>query len=84
MPLVSDNWRTHFKWRGEGPIGEAELKKLNDAVAKAHAGGRRIRFWATTDNVAMWRELQAAGVDMINTDDLAGLEGFLRGQSATN
>ena len=84
MPLISDNWRTHFKWRGEGPIGEAERKKLNDAVAKAHAGGRRIRFWATPDNIAMWRELHAAGVDMINTDDLAGLEKFLRGQTSAH
>jgi hypothetical protein len=82
MPLVSDNWALHFKWRGVGPFSDAERKKLHDAVARAHAGGRRIRFWATPDNVAMWRELHAAGVDMINTDDLAGLEQFLRGQSS--
>lgn len=82
MPLVSDNWSSHFKWRGSGPIGGGERKKLHDAVAKAHASGRKIRFWATPDNVAMWRELSAAGVDMINTDNLAGLEEFLRGQSS--
>ncbi|MEX0677000.1 MAG: phosphatidylinositol-specific phospholipase C/glycerophosphodiester phosphodiesterase family protein [Pirellulales bacterium] len=80
MPLVSDNWNSHFKWRGQGPISDAERGKLQDAVAKAHAGGRRIRFWATPDNAATWRELEAAGVDMINTDDLAGLEEFLRSQ----
>lgn len=84
MPLVSDNWRTHFKWRGSGPITDAERKKLHDTVARAHAGGRRIRFWATPDNVAMWRELDDAGVDMINTDDLAGLEKFLRGRTKAN
>jgi len=84
MPLVSDNWTLLFKWRGKGPISDAERKKLNDAVAKAHAAGRRIRLWATPDNEGMWRELQAAGVDMINTDDLAGLEKFLRGQSSAN
>lgn len=81
MPLVSDNWRKHFKWRGVGPMPAAEREKLRHAVAQAHAAGRQIRFWATPDNVAMWRELHAAGVDMINTDDLAGLEKFLRGQS---
>ncbi|HEX5445633.1 MAG TPA: phosphatidylinositol-specific phospholipase C/glycerophosphodiester phosphodiesterase family protein [Pirellulales bacterium] len=80
MPLVSDNWLLHFKWRGSGPISDAERKKLRDAVAKAHAAGRKIRLWATPDNVAMWRELRDAGVDMINTDDLAGLEKFLRGR----
>jgi hypothetical protein len=82
MPLVSDNWTLHFKWRGEGPMSDAERRKLHDAVAKAHAAGRRIRFWATPESVAAWRELHAAGVDLINTDDLAGLETFLRGQSA--
>jgi hypothetical protein len=84
MPIVSDNWSLHFKWRGDGPMPKAERKKLRDAVAKAHARGRRIRFWATPDNELLWRELHAAGVDMINTDDLAGLERFLRGQAKIN
>ncbi|REK10219.1 MAG: hypothetical protein DWQ37_16555 [Planctomycetota bacterium] len=82
MPLISDSWAAHFRWRGRGPIDEAEREKLNDAVAKAHAAGRKIRFWATPDNETAWRELQAAGVDLINTDDLAGLEAFLREQSS--
>jgi hypothetical protein len=79
MPLISDNWVLFFKWKGRGPIGEADLKKLRDSVAKAHAHGRKVRFWATPDNENMWRELHANGVDLINTDDLAGLEKFLRG-----
>ena len=78
LPLVSDNWALHFKWKGEGPMSDAERKKLQNAVTKAHAHGRRIRFWATPENIDVWRELRASGVDMINTDDLAGLEKFLR------
>jgi hypothetical protein len=84
LPLVSDNWAAHFKWKGVGPLGDAERKKLADAVGKAHARGRRIRFWATPESVDAWRELQSAGVDMINTDDLAGLEAFLRANPAAN
>jgi hypothetical protein len=80
MPLVSDNWAVHFMWKGEGPIGDADRQKLADTVAKAHARGRRIRFWATPETTAAWGVLRDAGVDMINTDDLAGLEKFLRGQ----
>jgi hypothetical protein len=80
MPLVSDNWMTAFKWRGQGPISDAEKMKLDDAVAKAHAQGRRIRFWATPERVEVWRQLNESGVDLINTDDLAGLEKFLREQ----
>ena len=81
LPLISDNWSAHFAWRGKGQISEADRKKLRAAVAKAHEHGRRIRLWGTADNPAMWGELQAAGVDMINTDDLPGLEKFLRDDS---
>ncbi len=84
MPLVSDRWGAHFKWRGRGPIDEAERKKLDDAVARAHDGGRRIRFWATPETVEAWHVLHAAGVDHINTDDLAGLETFLRGETGND
>ncbi len=84
LPLVSDSWAAHFKWKGVGPLGDAERKKLTDAVDKAHARGRRIRFWATPESVEAWRELQNAGVDMINTDDLAGLEAYLRANPAAN
>jgi glycerophosphoryl diester phosphodiesterase len=83
MPLLSDNWTRHFTWLGVGPMPEAERAKLHDIVARAHADGYRVRFWATPDQPgiprdAVWRELLAAGVDQINTDDLAGLEAFLR------
>jgi hypothetical protein len=47
-------------------------------VAKSHAHGRKIRFWATPETVEAWRQFRTSGVDMINTDDLAGLEKFLR------
>ena len=78
LPLISDNWRQHFRWRGVGPIGETDQKKLADVIEQAHARGRRVRFWATPDTPAMWRVLCDGGADMINTDDLPGLEKFLR------
>ncbi|WP_439657204.1 phosphatidylinositol-specific phospholipase C/glycerophosphodiester phosphodiesterase family protein [Lentzea sp. HUAS TT2] len=82
MPLVSDNWTNHFTWQGVGPIPVAEREKLHRIVSQAHAARYRLRFWATPDTAgqardAVWRELVAAGVDHINTDDLAGLREFL-------
>jgi hypothetical protein len=77
IPLVSDNWRLHFQWRGQGPLPDAERVKLRQTVGRAHQQGRRLRFWATPDSPAVWRELQSAGVDLINTDDLPGLRQFL-------
>ena len=77
MPLISDRWTSHFKWRGTGEITSEERAKLVRLVRQAHAEGRAIRFWATADTVEMWRELKAANVDFINTDDLSGLNRFL-------
>jgi hypothetical protein len=77
IPLVSDNWRTHFQWRGEGPLTETERMKLRELVRRAHEQGRAIRFWATPDQPEGWAALSDAGVDLINTDDLAGLRDFL-------
>jgi len=78
IPLISDNWRTHFAWRGEGPIPEAEQVKLRELVSRAHERGRRIRFWGAPDLPAGWRALGQGGVDLIGTDNLAGLSSFLR------
>jgi glycerophosphoryl diester phosphodiesterase len=84
MPLVSDNWSNNFTWRGLGPMPAAERTKLHDIVTTAHHAGYTVRFWETPDvpgaaREALWGELRAAGVDYLNTDDLHGLEDFLRG-----
>ncbi len=82
-PLVSDNWTTLFSWTGAGPMPADERAELVDIVDTAHRAGQRVRFWATPDVAgperdAVWRELVAADVDHINTDDLKGLADFLR------
>ena len=71
-----------FTWKGEGAMPQEERERLNTLVRKAHAKGRLIRFWLTPDapspeREAVWRELLAADVDLINTDDLKGLQEFL-------
>ena len=55
----------------------AESRKLREIVSKAHSEGRVVRFWATPENPAVWKVLLDAGVDLVNTDDLAGLQKFL-------
>jgi Glycerophosphoryl diester phosphodiesterase family len=77
IPLISDNWRALFKWRGDGPIPPEEREKIRSAVQEAHAHGRRLRFWATPDKPAVWQELYDDGVDLLNVDDLPGIARFL-------
>ncbi|MQA28113.1 MAG: hypothetical protein GEU94_22290, partial [Micromonosporaceae bacterium] len=76
IPLISDNWTRVFTWQGEGEMPTAERAKLRQIMRTAHRNGQRVRFWATPDTPgpqreAIWRELLAADVDHINTDDLA-------------
>jgi glycerophosphoryl diester phosphodiesterase len=77
FPWISDNWINNFKWRGEGPLSTEDKEKLATLVRQSHEQGRKLRLWGTPDTPAAWRELQLAGVDFINTDDLAGLQKFL-------
>lgn len=82
MPLISDNWDNTFSWQGEGEMPSAERQKLQNIVGQAHAKGQRVRFWETPDEPgaareAVWLKLVDANVDLINSDDLSGLETFL-------
>ena len=77
IPWVSASWSSMFKWKGEGAMPADERKKLADHVAKAHAQRRKVRFWATPEKLELWRELLKADVDLINTDELVELRGFL-------
>src|SRR5262249_18845227 len=77
ISLISDEWLRIFKWKGTGPVPPAEKQRFDDMVAKAHQQGRRVRLWGTPDVPAVWSLLLESGVDLINTDDLAGLEKFL-------
>jgi hypothetical protein len=77
IPWISSNWAQTFHWPGKGPMPEPEKVKLKEIVAKAHQHGRRVRFWGAPDQPVFWSEMLANGVDLINTDDLAGLQEFL-------
>ena len=77
IPLVSESWTKIFKWRGAGPMPNVEKQTLRQTVTKAHAQARKVRFWATPDQPKVWKELLDAGVDLVNADDLAGLQAFL-------
>jgi hypothetical protein len=80
VPWISENWKAIFKWRDDGPMPDDERQKLKQIVAKAHQQGRRVRFWNAPDRPSFWKELLADDVDLINTDDLPGVQEFLNGR----
>ena len=79
-PWISARWGSSFSWRGTGAIPDEELGKLRNIVNRAHEQRRRVRFWGAPDNPNAWKTLRAAGVDLINTDNLDGLQSFLMSQ----
>jgi hypothetical protein len=77
LPWISARWGSVFSWQGEGSMPQQQRDRLQEFVRKAHAQGRLVRFWATPESAAFWKELRLAGVDLINTDKLAALQQFL-------
>ena len=77
LPLISDNWNLHFKWRGVGEVPASDRDKLASIIERVHKKNRRVRFWATPDTANGWSVFKGAGVDLINTDNLKGLSDFL-------
>lgn len=83
VPLRSGSWPELFGWMGEGPMPTAERAILDELVQHAHARGQRVRFWDTPDSPGpardnLWQTLLAAGVDYLNTDDVAGAYEFFK------
>jgi hypothetical protein len=74
---ISENWKSFFRWNGKGEISKEEQAKLRDYVERVHAKGKLIRFWNAPQTPVFWTELAHDGVDLLNADDLAGLETFL-------
>jgi hypothetical protein len=77
---MSEDWKIFFKWRGDGPIPKDEKARLVQMVKASHQQHLLVRFWDAPDSPAFWRELRHDGVDLLNADDLPGVEKFLRAE----
>lgn len=84
VPWISSSWTGLFEWRGEGEFPAEEKKKFHDFIAKAHAQGRRVRFWGVPNEPFAWDILTAGGVDILGSDDLPKLRDYLLKAKAGN
>ena len=78
MPRASTNYRSYFKWYGEGEMPTEEEQKLQELIKKGHDSGRKVRFWGCPNKVEVWEKLLIEGADWINVDDLKGFNEFYR------
>jgi hypothetical protein len=76
MPVISDNYTNWSDWNGKsGPLGQ-RLERVRQLADRVHAEGKKLRLWAIPDNPLTWGALLEAGVDLISSDDLEGLNSF--------
>lgn len=75
--MISDNFRNHSAWNGEGEMPNDERLRLQQLIERAHAAGKKVRLWNAPDNAVSWCVLMSLGVDYINTDHVADISSFL-------
>lgn len=76
--LISQAFQQYSKWNGEGPILEKDKKKIQKMISSVHDLGKKVRIWATPDNINSWKTMMALGVDYLNTDKVRELGDYLR------
>lgn len=76
--LISASFQSYSKWNGKEPLKDADKKKLVTLIESAHAIEKPFRFWAIPDFENGWRTMMELGVDIINTDDVAGASAFVK------
>lgn len=76
--LISQAFPIYTRWNGKGLIVKKERARIQAVIQQVHRQGKKIRFWATPDNINAWKTLMNMGVDYINTDQIAALGHFLK------
>ena len=77
IALMSAGFTKYSTWNGKGRLVAHEQDTIQKLIAKAHALGKPVRFWATPDNINAWYHLIKLKVDYLNTDRVAELACFL-------
>ncbi len=78
MPLVSGSYGTAIGAALFGPPSDSARRRLTELAERAHAQGRRLRFWGHLEDPWIWSALVDAKVDLIGTDDRERLAAWLR------
>lgn len=76
--LISQAFQKYSKWNGEGDLDEKEKKNISKVIKQIHGLGKKVRFWATPDNINSWKIMMAMEVDYLNTDKVVQMGDYLR------
>jgi alkaline phosphatase len=76
--LISASFKSYSAWNGNDSLTNQDRIKIENIVREVHEKNKPIRFWAVPDFTAAWIKLIELKIDVINTDDVAGLCTFLK------
>jgi hypothetical protein len=76
--LISQAFQKYSSWNGEGPLPEKEKKNIQRMITQTHDLGKKVRIWATPDNINSWKTMMTLGVDYLNTDKVREMGDYLR------
>jgi hypothetical protein len=69
------SWADEFSWDGQGRMSEGEWNQLCAQVKLAHSKSRKIRYYHVPSTPEWIATAGAAGVDLLDVDDLSLLPG---------
>lgn len=78
VELISQDLKELTVWNGKGVLTQADLEKIQSTIKKVHDQHKKMRFWATQDNVNTWMTLMNLKVDFIGTDNVSELSEFIK------
>ncbi|MDB5158493.1 MAG: hypothetical protein JWR50_3200 [Mucilaginibacter sp.] len=79
---VSLDFEKWSKWKGVGTIADADKQRLQKTVDSVHTNtGKPVRFWGAPDNIESWGTQIDFGADIIGTDRIEQLAGYLAKKS---
>jgi alkaline phosphatase len=83
VEMISEDLHELTVWNGKGVLTQTDLEKIQSTIRKVHNQNKKIRFWATQDNVNTWMTLMNLKVDFIGTDNVAELTHFINNIKST-
>lgn len=78
MPWISMNFSKLTKWNGINNLSLKDELKIKNKIYQVQKQNKKIRFWKSPDHENVWDFLYRKKVNIIGTDDLTGLELFLK------
>lgn len=83
VEMISEDLKAITIWNGKGVMTQPDLEKIQSIIKKVHDQNKKVRFWATQDNINTYMTLMNLKVDFIGTDKVADLTKFINNLKST-